>query len=477
MNYFVGWALCEIFNNTAMRQIFTLSILLLVTCGLRAQTGRPTAAQQVWHEREFYLFLHFGPNTFTDKEWGHGDESESLFNPTQLDCEQWCRIAKAAGARGLIITAKHHDGFCLWPSAYSTHTVRESPWKNGKGDVLAELSAACRKHGLVLGFYLSPWDRNHPQYGTPEYNDVYINTMTELMTRYGKLFEFWWDGANGEGPNGKKQVYDFKRFEKVAAKLQPKAVIFSDIGPGCRWVGNENGIVGETNWGTLDTAGFTRGAGGPPYDSLFHGNFNGKTWIPAECDVSIRPGWFYHKEEDEKVKTPEQLMHIWLNSVGHGANLLLNVPPDRRGLIHENDSAALMQFAALRRQYFGKNLVADAQVQTGPRKQPKLHDGKPETASELLWKKGDVITVQWKQPQQLRYVQLKEYLPEGNNVTNFVIDIWDAEAKTYRQVGASTSIGPRKMIPLPENTRSDQIRVRLLGARRAKVRLAEIEVF
>jgi len=198
-------------------------------------TPVPTAPQLVWHDTEFYLFFHFGPNTFTNVEWGHGTEPEDVFNPTNLDCDQWCRIAKQAGARGIVITAKHHDGFCLWPSKYSTHTVRESKWRNGKGDVLRELSDACRRNGLKFGVYLSPWDRNHPQYGTAAYNDVYVNTLTELLTSYGDLFEIWWDGANGEGPNGKKQVYDFHRFEEVAAKLQPNAVVFSDIGPGCQF--------------------------------------------------------------------------------------------------------------------------------------------------------------------------------------------------------------------------------------------------
>jgi alpha-L-fucosidase len=219
---------------------------------------------------------------------------------------QWCRVAKAAGAKGIIITAKHHDGFCLWPSKYSTHTVRESKWKNGKGDVLKELSAACKATGLKFGIYISPWDRNHPAYGTSQYNDVFVKMMTEIFSNYGPIWELWWDGANGEGPNGKKQVYDWDRFKKLIKKLSPNTVIFSDIGPHIRWVGNERGIAGETNWNTLDTIGFHAGLGAPHVDTLNSGNINGKFWIPAECDVSIRPGWFYHKEEDDKVKTPEQ---------------------------------------------------------------------------------------------------------------------------------------------------------------------------
>jgi alpha-L-fucosidase len=340
-----------------MLKIILYFLISTTTIIVKAQTqALPTKAQLQWHKMEFYLFMHFGPNTFTDKEWGEGSEPENVFNPTNLDCRQWCRIAKAAGAKGIIITAKHHDGFCLWPSKYSIHTVRESKWKNGKGDVLKELSQACKEYGLKFGVYISPWDRNHPKYGTPEYNDVFVNMMKEIFSNYGPIWELWWDGANGEGPNGKKQIYDWRRFENTVRKLSPNTIVFSDIGPDIRWCGNEKGIAGETNWNYLDTVGFTRGVGAPPPDTLNQGNINGKNWIPAECDVSIRPGWFYHKEEDGKTKTPEQLFDLYLKSVGRGANLLLNVPPDRRGLINENDSAALVGFKKLVDENFKKNL-------------------------------------------------------------------------------------------------------------------------
>ena len=281
-----------------MRRITMIGVALFLSQVGIAQKSEPTPTknQLAWHNMEFYLFMHFGPNTFTDAEWGEGTESESIFNPTNLDCRQWCRIARAAGAKGIIITAKHHDGFCLWPSKFSTHTVRESKWKNGKGDVLKELSEACREYGLKFGIYISPWDRNHPKYGTAEYNDVFVNMMKEIFQNYGPVWELWWDGANGEGPNGKKQVYEWRRFENTVRDISPNTVIFSDIGPDIRWCGNENGIAGETNWNLLDTAGFTRGMGAPPAKSLNEGDINGKNWIPAECDVSIRPGWFYHKE-------------------------------------------------------------------------------------------------------------------------------------------------------------------------------------
>ncbi|MBI3139875.1 MAG: alpha-L-fucosidase [Sphingobacteriales bacterium] len=346
--------------NKKLKNLLLLPLLLWA--GAFMAQPKPSAAQLAWHDMEFYLFMHFGPNTFTDKEWGLGTEPEDIFNPTELDCRQWCRVARAAGAKGIIITAKHHDGFCLWPSRFSKHTVRESKWKNGKGDVLKELSAACKEYGLKFGVYISPWDRNHPDYGTDKYNAVFVNMMKELFSNYGPIWELWWDGANGEGPNGKKQVYDWALFRETVKKLSPNTVIFSDVGPHIRWVGNENGEAGETNWNTLDTAGFTPGAGAPPQDTLKKGNISGRAWVPAECDVSIRPGWFYHKGEDDKVKTPEKLVELYLKSVGRGSTLLLNVPPDRRGRIHANDSASLVGFNRL----LAANFVSDELINEGP---------------------------------------------------------------------------------------------------------------
>jgi alpha-L-fucosidase len=271
-----------------MKKLLALAVAIILSSSLAAQTAQPvgptpTPRQQQWEKLDFYLFTHFGPNTFTDLEWGKGTEHEEVFNPTQLDCRQWCRIAKAAGAKGIIITAKHHDGFCLWPSKYSTHTVAQSKWRNGKGDVLKELSDACREYGLKMGIYLSPWDRNHPKYGTDEYNTVFINMMKEVVSRYGPFFEFWWDGANGEGPNGKKMVYRWHEFEATMRSIAPNTPVFSDIGPDMRWVGNESGFAGKTNWNLLDTAGFTRGAGAPSTDTLNQGNVNGHNWYPPNA--------------------------------------------------------------------------------------------------------------------------------------------------------------------------------------------------
>jgi len=437
-----------------MKSIFTLLLLSACTQMLHAQKTNepePSAKQLQWHDLEFYLFTHFGPNTFTDLEWGEGTEKEEVFNPTQLDCRQWCRIAKAAGAKGIIITAKHHDGFCLWPSQYSTHTVAQSKWKEGKGDVLQELSDACREYKLKLGIYLSPWDRNHPKYGTDEYNDVFINMMKEVVTRYGPLFEFWWDGANGEGPNGKKQVYDWHRFEHTIRSIAPNTPVFSDIGPDIRWVGNEKGFAGTTNWNLLDTAGFKRGEGAPPADTLNSGNYNGKNWIPAECDVSIRPGWFYHANEDDKVKTPEQLFDLWLKSVGRGANLLLNVPPDRRGLIHEKDSAALMGFKKIRDESFATNLAANAKKETFYDNmlftKQFFADGDVKTFEKNIDYKKTSYWLRFAKGQNINCIVLREAIEQGQHVSGFSIELLDG-VKVLQTINGTT-IGRKRIITFP----------------------------
>ncbi|SKA05698.1 alpha-L-fucosidase [Sediminibacterium ginsengisoli] len=421
----------------------------------------PSADQLKWHEKEFYLFMHFGPNTFTNKEWGDGKEKPSDFNPSDLDCRQWARIAKQSGAKGIIITAKHHDGFSLWPSRQSTHTVRESSWKNGKGDVLKELSEACRLEGIEMGVYISPWDRNHPAYGTPAYNDVYIATMKELLTQYGPFFELWWDGANGEGPDGRKQVYDFNRFEAAAFSLQPHLVIFSDIGPGARWVGNEKGLIGSTNWNLLDTAGFKRGHGAPPEDTLNRGNMYGRNWIPAEADVSIRPGWFYRSSEDSKVKQPAELFNIYLHSVGNGGNLLLNVPPDMRGHIHEADSAALMGLATLVKQAFKDDLLQGSRLKANTGNQARLKlltDHNIDTWWASGKQQGTVIEIQLKEKKKINTLVLEEMISYGQRVISFSIDCRNGTA--YQTVFEGSTIG-RKKIAVFQGQETDRIRIRI----------------
>ena len=438
--------------SSIVRLIFFLIIIFLKTEAQgQLKEPLPTKQQLAWHEMEYYWFIHFGPNTFTDKEWGHGDEPEDIFNPTELDCRQWARIAKQAGAKGIIITAKHHDGFCLWPSKYSKHTVRESKWKDGKGDVVGELMKACKEYGLKFGVYLSPWDRNHPKYGTSEYNDVYVNTMKELISRYGPFFEFWWDGANGEGPNGKKQEYDFRRFENTMRKLAPNTVVFSDIGPDIRWVGNENGIAGKTNWNYLDTAGFKRGNGAPPTDTLNQGNINGKNWIPAECDVSIRPGWFYHKEEDGKVKTAGQLFDLYLKSVGRGANFLLNIPPDRRGLINEIDSASLVEFKKMREESFANNLVtgSKAELHTGAGifQRTNFSDGKTETVEKLSNYKDDRLWIKFEQSKKINCIVLQEDIKSGQRIKSAKLVLVNGSQPVLDI--AITTIGRKRIITFP----------------------------
>jgi alpha-L-fucosidase len=428
-----------------------LTLLLLSTALCAQKQALPTKQQLEWHELEFYWFIHFGPNTFTDKEWGHGDEPADIFNPTALDCKQWARVAKQSGAKGIILTAKHHDGFCLWPSEYSTHTVRESKWRDGQGDIVKELMQACKENGLKFGIYLSPWDRNHPQYGTPAYNDVYVNTMKELISKYGPFFEFWWDGANGEGPNGKRQEYDFHRFERTMRELAPNTVVFSDIGPDVRWVGNESGIAGTTNWNYLDTAGFKRGAGSPPTDTLNRGNMYGRNWIPAECDVSIRPGWFYHKEEDGKVKTSAQLFDLYLKSVGRGANFLLNVPPDRRGLIHEADSAALVGFEKMLRENFASNLALKARKELHYKmvvyKRDNFADGDPKTTESVNEYKNASFWLKFGTETRLNCIVLSENLEQGQQIAKGKVVLVNG-AQEVKEI-PFTTIGRKRILTFP----------------------------
>jgi alpha-L-fucosidase len=431
-----------------------LSNLVTVAQDTKLVSPLPTRQQLAWHETEYYLFVHFGPNTFTDKEWGEGTEPETIFNPTELDCRQWCRIAKASGAKGIIITAKHHDGFCLWPSKYSTHTVRESKWKNGQGDVLKELSQACRENGLKFGVYLSPWDRNHPDYGTEKYNDMFVGMMKEIFQNYGPIWELWWDGANGEGPNGKKQVYDWRRFENTVRQYSPRTVVFSDIGPDIRWVGNENGIAGETNWNFLDTAGFKRGVGAPPVEILNQGNYNGAKWIPAECDVSIRPGWFYHAAEDDKVKSPQQLFSLYLKSVGRGANLLLNVPPNRNGLISENDSASLAGFKMLRDESFNENLLKQASTYYE-------FSQKDLSSNDLTFRSLDSTATAYSinlqnfivllpQAAKVNCIVLREAIHLGQTIRKFSVVLYNGN-KVIKEI-SGTSVGRKRILTFPATT-------------------------
>ena len=333
----------------------TTAASLAATCisprVLRASSAlalaRPSASQLLWQRDELAMFLHFGVNTFTDREWGDGREDPAIFNPTQLDARHWMRAAKGGGFRSVILTAKHHDGFCLWPTKTTTHSVASSPFRSGKGDVVREMADACRAEGMRPGLYLSPWDRNNPTYGDSQrYNDLYCDQLTELLTNYGPLAEVWFDGANGEGPNGKRQVYDWPRVWALVRKLQPNAVMFSDAGPDVRWCGNERGTAGDPNWSAQDPRVVTfPGQSGPDVgEVLQHGDPFGTAWRPAECDVSIRRGWFHHPAEDARVRTVDDLMELYFSSVGRNGKLLLNVPPMKNGLLHDTDVSRLAGF-------------------------------------------------------------------------------------------------------------------------------------
>lgn len=441
----------------------------------------PGKHQLNWQKMEYYMFIHFGPNTFTDKEWGHGDEDPAVFNPTQLDARQWARTAKAAGMKGIIITAKHHDGFCLWPSKYSAHTVRESAWKNGKGDVLRELSDACREYGLKFGVYLSPWDRNHPAYGTPEYNTIFANTLKEVLTNYGSVFEQWFDGANGEGPGGKKQEYDWNLFHKTVYENQPQAIIFSDVGPGCRWVGNEQGFAGTTNWATLNTDGYFPGRLAPGQDVLNKGDEGGKYWVPAECDVSIRPGWFYSASTDTRVKSVQQLLNIYYASVGRNSNMLLNVPVDRRGLIHANDSLRLMEFKKILDESFHTNLARGKQVAaSGTRAGTKQFSAFQLTDNnyETYWSTDDntttaSLTLDLGKLTSINRVLLQEYIPLGQRVKSFSVEYWDG--KKYKPLDKQSTIGYKRILRFPA-IQTSKLRINILEALACPA-ISELQVF
>ncbi|HEY9257478.1 alpha-L-fucosidase [Chitinophaga sp.] len=455
-----------------------LSFNMAMAQEIKPYGALPSKAQVAWNDMEYYMFIHFGPNTFTNKEWGHGDEDPKVFNPTHVDARQWARTAKLAGMKGIVLTAKHHDGFCLWPSKYSTHTVRESAWKDGKGDILKELSAACKEYGLKFGVYLSPWDRNHPEYGTATYNQVFANTLNEVLSNYGPVFEQWFDGANG---GNVKQPYDWKLFHSVVYKNQPNAVIFSDVGPGCRWVGNENGIAGTTNWSTLNVKGFAPGADGPPARSLNEGNEDGEQWIPAECDVSIRPGWFYSPDTDDKVKSVSHLLDIYYGSVGRNGNLILNVPVDRDGVIHPNDSTRLMELRKVLDASFKDNLAKKAVItatntRTGNAavKVSNLNDG----TNTTYWAttdaaKNTVITLTYKKPITFNRVVLQEYIALGQRVQNFSVEI--LENGQLKEIAKETTIGHKRILRLPDYT-TTQVRINILDAKAAPV-ISEVQLY
>jgi len=389
---------------------------------------RPTPAQLAWQREELSLFVHFTINTFTDREWGDGTESPQIFNPAALDTRQWARTAKECGFGSMILTAKHHDGFCLWPTKTTSHSVASSPWRGGKGDLVREFVDACREYDLGVGFYLSPWDRNAQSYGQGKaYDDFYIEQLTELLTQYGDVVEVWFDGANGEGPNGKRQAYDWPRIHATVRELQPNAVMFSDSGPDVRWIGNETGSAGSTCWSTVDPVRVPHPGANDPWtnEALQQGDPYGTVWRPGETDVSIRPGWFWHAAEDTRVRSGQNLMELYFTSVGRNSKLLLNVPPTDQGLFHDNDVNALREFARLRNDLFAHDLAQGARTATIV-EPTSVHvfDGNPDT----YWRAHPTTRVtefdlHFEHEIEFDVIHLREAIQLGQNIANYRIEV------------------------------------------------------
>ena len=439
----------------------------------------PEAKQVEWQKMETYAFIHFGLNTFNDREWGYGDSDPKTFNPKKLDCEQWAQTLVKAGMKGVILTAKHHDGFCLWPFEGTEYSVKNSPWKDGKGNVVKELAEACRKYGLKFAVYLSPWDRHQANYGTPEYLPYFYAQLRDLLTNYGDVFEVWFDGANGgDGWYGgakdmrtidRKNYYNYPKIYEMLDSIQPQAIVFSDGGPGCRWVGNENGFAGATNWSFLRKGEVYPGY--PRYYELQYGHEDGNQWVAAECDVSIRPGWFYHPEEDSLVKTPEQLVDLYYRSVGHNATLLLNFPVDRNGLIHPIDSANAVKFHEKILQELKTNLVAGMTPKvSNERGGDFVASALTDDNFDTYWATEDSVTTAdieftFPKAQRMNRMLLQEYIPLGQRVKSFVVEYKDGDQwLPVRMNEETTTIGYKRLLRF-ESVNSTAIRIRITEAR------------
>lgn len=472
-----------------MRKSIHLLSIPVVACCLSCTSGKvlppepilpvPEPKQVEWQQMETYAFIHFGLNTFNDREWGYGDTDPKTFNPTNLDCEQWAQTLVKAGMKGVILTAKHHDGFCLWPFEGTDYSVKNSPWKNGQGNVVKELSEACKKYGLKFAVYLSPWDRHQANYGTPEYLPYFYAQLHDLLTNYGPVFEVWFDGANGgDGWYGgakdirtidRKNYYNYPRIYEMLDSIQPQAIIFSDGGPGCRWVGNEKGFAGATNWSFL-----RKGEVHPGYDKSYelqYGHPDGSQWVPAECDVSIRPGWFYHPEEDDRVKSPDQLVDLYYRSVGHNATLLLNFPVDRRGLIHPVDSANAVRFHEMIQQQLKTNLVAGMTPKvSNERGGDFVASALTDDNFDTYWATEDGITTadiefSFDTPTRMNRMMLQEYIPLGQRVKAFVVEYLDKDTWLPVKLNEeTTTIGYKRLLRF-ETVETKGIRIRITDAR------------
>lgn len=456
-----------------------LMVSLLVACQAEAPAPMsvvPEKRHLEWHEMEQYAFVHFTINTFTDKEWGYGDESPELFNPTDFDADALVEVVKDANLKGLILTAKHHDGFCLWPSQYTEHSVKNSPYKEGKGDIVGEVAEACRKAGVKFGIYLSPWDRNHAGYGTDEYLVYYRNQLRELLTNYGPVFEMWFDGANGGdgyygGANEMRKVesgylyYDWPKVVEIIRELSPETIVWSSSLPDARWCSNERGVIAETCW-AMATPEDMYPQGRDNIEVLAHGQEDGERWAPAEADVSIRPGWFYH--EEQQPKTPEKLFDIYLTSVGRGGTLLLNLAPDKRGRVPEQDIESLMAWREMVDKTFEEDLAADANVEVSSSRgcgfggKNVLGDNDKYWATEDGVVTGDV-TLEWSDSQDVSYVVMQEYIALGQRVRSFEIDVKRGD-EWQNAVVKGTTVGYKRILPI-EGQGVSAVRVRFTDSR------------
>ncbi|HEY3372616.1 MAG TPA: alpha-L-fucosidase, partial [Prolixibacteraceae bacterium] len=440
----------------------------------------PSENQLRWQEMEYYAFVHFSLNTYTDQSWGNGNEDIKLFNPEKADCRQWARICKEAGMKGIIITAKHHCGFCLWPSKYTEYSVKNTPWKNGKGDMVREMADACKEYGLELGIYLSPWDRNSKDYGKPEYITYFRNQLTELLTNYGPIFEIWFDGANGGsgyygGANETRTIdrtiyYDWKNTYALIRKLQPNIVIWNDGGDrgDLRWVGTEEGNVGETNWSLLNATGEVG------WSMLHFGLENGNAWVPAEVNTSIRPEWFYHPSEDSKVKTVPHLMDVYYHSIGSNGSLLLNYPIMPNGLIHPNDEKAALEMAKAVKESFAVNLAQKSKAEASNVRGNAKEFGAGRTIDnnkDTYWATDDNVTkasltIDLGKPTLFNRFLVQEYIRLGQRVKAFTVEaLVDGN---WNEVAKATTIGYKRILRFP-SVKATKVRLSITDSKSCPV--------
>ena len=436
----------------------------------------PTPEQVAWQKLETYAFIHFGLNTFNDLEWGYGDTPASTFNPSNLDCDQWVSVVKASGLKGVILTAKHHDGFCLWPTKTTEYSVKNSPWKDGKGDMVKELSEACKRAGLKFGIYLSPWDRNSEHYGTPEYVEIFHAQMEELLTNYGPIFEYWFDGANGGdgyygGTNERRSIdattyYQYSRARETIKRLHPSAMIFGGTEADIRWIGNEHGSAGQTNWSPINEDA--------NYTQFPYGNENGNIWLGGECDVSIRPGWFYHKREDHQVHSLAHLTDLYYRSIGRNATFLLNFPVALTGRIHPSDSTRAVEWHKSIQSELRTNLLENISVKASNERNGSKYavSNSNDSDWDSYWATNDTVinatlTYDFEKPTTLNRVMIQEYIPLGQRVKKFSVEIEkNGEWISIKTTDAMSTIGYKRILRFQTET-ADKLRINFIDAKGA----------